>query len=129
MTTDVLLEDVKRLDEALVSASREVVVTLRLPLRAARLTRDLLAAERKSGAAVIPARSEFTTTETAAILNVSRATVMKMLSEGRLSARKVGSHHRITAESLLAAQAAEEADRMKALDDLATFSNKIGLTE
>lgn len=130
MATDALRDDLAVLDDALSSdGDEEVVVTLRLPRRTARLARELIAAERKSGAAVIPARGEFTTNEAAVILNVSRATVMKLLSEGRLSARKVGSHHRVTAESLLAFREAEDAAQDKALADLAAFSNEAGLTE
>ena len=129
MAAEVLRGDLEVLDKALASGDDEVVVTLRLPRRVARLTRELIAAERKSGAAVVPARSEFTPTEAAAILNVSRATVMKMLSEHRLVARKVGSHHRITAEAILAARAAEDAERGRALAELAAFSNEAGLVE
>ena len=129
MATEALRDDLDILDKALASEDDEVVVTLRLPRRVARLTRELIAAERKSGAAVIPARSEFTPTEAAAILSVSRATVMKLLSEHRLVARRVGSHHRITAESLLSLREAEDAERDRALAELAAFSNEAGLTE
>lgn len=126
---DALKEDLATIDAALASPGEEVVVTLRLPRRTARLTRELLAAERKNGAAVIPALSEFTPTEAAAILNVSRATVMKMISDRQLVGRKVGTHHRIAAESLLSVREAEDAEQDKALDDLAAFSNEIGLID
>lgn len=129
MSTDALKEDLEVLDDALSSEGDEIIVTLRLPRRTARLARELIAAERKSGAAVIPARSELTTNEAAVILNVSRATVMKLLSEGRLVARRVGSHHRVTAESLLAFREAEDAERERAMAELASFSNEVGLTE
>lgn len=45
---------------------------------------------------------EVTTTTAAAMLDVSRPTVMKYIRNGRLSARKVGTHHRLKSEEVLA---------------------------
>ncbi len=44
---------------------------------------------------------EITTTTAAAMLNVSRPTVMKYIRNGRLSARMVGTHHRLKSQDVL----------------------------
>lgn len=44
---------------------------------------------------------EITTTTAAAMLDVSRPTVMKYIRGGRLTARMVGSHHRLQAQEVL----------------------------
>lgn len=44
---------------------------------------------------------EITTTTAAAMLNVSRPTVMKYIRNGRLSARMVGTHHRLKSQNVL----------------------------
>ncbi|MGL5865774.1 MAG: helix-turn-helix domain-containing protein, partial [Dermatophilaceae bacterium] len=48
----------------------------------------------------IPA--ELTTSSAAAMLGVSRPTLMKMIRDGRLDAHKVGTHTRLTVEDVLA---------------------------
>lgn len=44
---------------------------------------------------------EVTTTTAASMLDVSRPTVMKYIRSGRLSARKVGTHHRLNSQEVL----------------------------
>lgn len=44
---------------------------------------------------------EITTTTAAVMLNVSRPTVMKYIRNGRLSARMVGTHHRLKSQDVL----------------------------
>ncbi|WP_311347756.1 helix-turn-helix domain-containing protein [Corynebacterium durum] len=45
--------------------------------------------------------TEVTTTTAASILDVSRPTVMKYIRNGRLSARRVGTHHRLNSQEVL----------------------------
>ena len=51
---------------------------------------------------------ELTTTKAAAVIGVSRPTVLKMIAEGDLPATKVGTHHRLRTEDVL-----EVADQRK----------------
>jgi len=43
---------------------------------------------------------ELTTSTAAAMLGVSRPTILKMISDGRIPAHKVGSHHRLMTEDV-----------------------------
>ena len=51
---------------------------------------------------MIPAKQEFTTTEAAAILDMSRPSLMKLIHAGRIGFRKVGRHHRVPATAIQA---------------------------
>lgn len=127
--TDVLDGDVQTLRAALARATDEVRVTLSLPREAARKVLALLDAERTSGAVVVPTRELLTTTEAAALIGVSRPTLMKHVSSGEIDHVMVGSHHRISAASLAAFEQARRKRREKAAADLAAFSNEIGLDD
>lgn len=74
-------------------------MTLRLPRESAKKVLALLAAEQTTDAVVVPAKQEFTTTEAAKILGISRATLMRMLERRGIEFRMVGKHHRIRATS------------------------------
>lgn len=126
---DVLMDDVQTLRSALAGAGDEVRVTLNLPRSAARKVLALLDAERTSGAVVVPAKELLTTTEAAALLGVSRPTLMKHVDAGEIDHVMVGTHHRISAASLAAFEAARRERRAKAAADLAAFSNEIGLED
>ncbi|MDR1214950.1 MAG: helix-turn-helix domain-containing protein [Propionibacteriaceae bacterium] len=95
-----LAEDVQILRSGLASQQSEIEVTLRLPHESAKKVLALLDAERSVGAIVIPIKQEYTTSEAAKILGLSRPTLMKLMDTGRISFRKVGKHHRILASSV-----------------------------
>jgi len=62
---------------------------------------------------------EIVTTSTAAsMLGISRPTLMKMIKDGEIQAHKVGSHHRLRAEDVLAARKARRARERAAFDQL-----------
>lgn len=60
---------------------------------------------------------ELTTTNAAAILGVSRPTLMKYVREDRIKAHKVGTHHRLLSRDVL-----ELADRLKEEQRQAVFA-------
>lgn len=124
-----LARDISVLRAALASTSHEVEVTLRLPRKSAQKVLDLLDAERTTGAVVIPVKETFTTTEAAAMLSISRPTLMKYIETGEISHVKVGTHHRIPAEALVTFQQTQRQRRDKAAQALAEFSNEIGLID
>ena len=94
------------LRDALDGSSDPVRVSLVIPRSVAEKLLDLLAAEHNSGAIVVPVKELYTTTESAAMLGISRATLMKLIESGDIEAVKVGTHHRVPADGLLAFQRA-----------------------
>jgi excisionase family DNA binding protein len=127
--SEVLADDVQALRAALEGARDNVSVTLELPRKSAQKVLALLDAERTTGAVVVPIKELFTTTETATMLGLSRPTLMKLVESGEIDHVKVGTHHRIPAEAILAFQRARRARRDKAAEALAEFSNEIGLVD
>ncbi len=95
-----LTEDVQVLRSGLAGDEPEIEVTLRLPRESAKKVLALLDAEQTTGAVVIPAKQEFTTTEAAKILGMSRPTLMRLIDRGRVDFRMVGKHHRIPASAI-----------------------------
>lgn len=127
--SEVRNEDIELLRAALAAPGDSVSVTLELPRESAEKVLTLLDAERTTGAVVIPIREMFTTTEAAAMLGLSRPTLMKLVEAGEIEHVMVGTHHRIPAQAILAFQRARKARRDKAAKALAEFSNEIGLVD
>ena len=61
---------------------------------------------------------EISTTEAAKILNVSRPFVAKLMDEGRIPCRKVGSHRRVKYEDVIAFKQKDDRARKKVIDQL-----------
>lgn len=99
-----------------------------LPAAAATLLREVLAAlAAGQGVAVIAQNSEMTPSEAAVFLNVSRGYVLKLMDEGQLPFRSVGTHRRIPGMALAAYRARQDAVSRKAMDDLVALSAEMGL--
>ncbi|MBK7822180.1 MAG: helix-turn-helix domain-containing protein [Tessaracoccus sp.] len=127
--SEALVDDVRALRAALEEPRDSIDVTLRLPRRSAEKVLALLDAERDAGAMVIPIREMFTTTEAAAMLGVSRPTLMRLIESGEVGHVKVGTHHRVPAQAILEFQRTRRARRDDAAKALAEFSNQIGLVD
>ncbi len=100
---------------------------LRLPKAAADLLHHILK-EMAIGNAVtiIPIHAELTTQEAADLLNVSRPHLVKLLEEGKIKFNKVGTHRRIKFSDLEAYRLAAEAERQKAMEELAAEAQELG---
>lgn len=61
---------------------------------------------------------ELTTTNAAAILGISRPTLMKMIREGEILSHKVGSHHRLSTADVYEALSARRARERAAYEEL-----------
>lgn len=128
--TDVLATDSAALRAALDGNDGDVIdVRLTLPRDTAELVFRLIEAQRRGGAVVVPAQEEFTPNEVATILGISRPQVYKLIEEGRLAHRMVGTHRRIPAEAVTAFKTEQQAHQRRAMDELTRLSNEVGWVE
>ena len=100
---------------------------IEIPAAAVPLIQRLLAEMARGHAvAVIPIHAELTTQQAADLLGVSRPFVIKLLGEGKLPFRLVGTHRRITFKDLMDFKRRSDADRQKALDELTELAQDMG---
>lgn len=94
---------------------------IELPAGAVALLMDILEAMAAGrGVSIIPENAELTTVQAAAILNVSRPFLIKLLTENAIPHRKVGKHRRILMEDVMAYKGRIDREREAVLDQLAT---------
>ena len=98
---EILPDDVQALRDALDASPEDVTVTLSLTRRSAEKVLELLEAEHSTGAVVIPVKDLFTSTEAAAMLGMSRPSLMKLLDAGIIDHVRVGTHHRIPMRAIV----------------------------
>jgi excisionase family DNA binding protein len=79
------------------------------------------------GVAVIATDSELTTQQAADILNVSRPYFVKLLDEGKIPHRSVGSRRRVLLADVLEFKEREVVARHKGLDDLVAEAQRLGM--
>ncbi len=78
-------------------------------------------------ATVVRTPREVSTQQAATVLNVSRPTVVKLIDDGVLPSRKVGSHRRVPLSDLLAYRDEIVARRRGVLDQMARDAEVLGL--
>lgn len=102
--------------------------TVALPAGAVPLIVDILrgiAAGRS--VSILPSSAELTTQQAADYLNVSRPFLVRLLDEGKLPFRMVGTHRRVRVEDVVAFKDAIDRDRRAALDALTEEAQLLGL--
>lgn len=109
---------------ALQGAGDPVAVALTISRGTAENILRLLEAEDGLGAVVVPVKELYTTTEASTMLGVSRATLMKLIDSGSIEAVKVGTHHRVPADELVAFQRARQVSQERAAELLTEFSSR-----
>lgn len=78
-------------------------------------------------ATVVRTPREVTTQQAATVLNVSRPTIVRLIDDGTLPARMVGSHRRIRLTDLLAYRDRVVAERRAVLDEMTRDAEDLGL--
>jgi excisionase family DNA binding protein len=76
---------------------------------------------------VMSVDAELTTQQAADLLNVSRPFLIKLLKEGNLDYRMVGTHRRIRLEDLLVYKDQRDAERRRLLGEITSESQELGL--
>lgn len=126
--TDLLTRDADALRHALAKPGGQVRVAL--SRETAELVSRLVDARARGEEIVVAAgAAEVTPTEAAVLLGMSRPQVRKLMDQGMLEFRKVGTHHRIRISAIRAFLETERPRRREALAELAAMQNDLGLTE
>lgn len=102
--------------------------TIAIPQSAFRLLADILIEMAKGNAiTLIPIHAELTTQQAADLINVSRPFLIEQLEKGVIPYRKVGKHRRILFQDLMAYKQTMDRNRLKALDELSSQAQELGM--
>ena len=126
--TEILTRDADKLHQALAKVGDEVRLSV------SRETAEWMARlvdAKVSGHDVVLTNSvgDVTPTQAGQLLGMSRPQVRKLMDDGKLAFRKVGTHHRIPVVSIRTFLAAERERRAPVLAELARLQNDAGLVE
>jgi excisionase family DNA binding protein len=111
-----------------VQADDDVEQSVAIPVAAFRLLADILTQMAQGNAVTLmPIHAELTTQQAADLLNVSRPFLIRLIEDGRIPFRKVGTHRRIRFDDLMAYKQKVDQGRLKALEELAAEAQKHGM--
>ena len=126
--TPVLVRDAQAVHDALATDSDRVQISV------SRQTAELIARwmdAEVSGQQVVATKGlrEVSPTEAASMMGMSRVQLHKLLDDGVLPFRMVGTHHRIRLDAVNRWLEIEDARQEKAMAELMALQNELGLTE
>ena len=102
--------------------------TVKLPAPAVGLLlRILEEMARGNAVTIIPVHAELTTQEAADMLNISRPSLIRLLDEGKIEYRRVGTHRRVRFEALMKYKRRMDEQRQAALRELAAYDQELGI--
>lgn len=109
-------------------ADNEPEEVMTIPVSAFRLLADILAQMARGNAVtLIPVNAELTTQQAADILNVSRPFLIKLIEDGQIPYRKVGTHRRIRFEDLMVYKRDIDNKRRDVLADLVSEAQELDM--
>lgn len=126
--TEILTRDADKLHRALAKGGDEVRVTVSRET-AEWMSQIVDAKVRGRDVVLTNDLGEVSPTDAGQLLGMSRPQVRKLMDDGQLDFRKVGTHHRITVASIQAFLAAERERRAPVLAEVARLQNDAGLVE
>lgn len=102
--------------------------SIELPASVFEIVEQILSAMAQGyGLTLIPQKAELTTVQAAEILNVSRPYLIKLLEDGKIPYRTVGTHRRILMEDLMAYEERLSARQDEILDELIAQAQELDL--
>lgn len=118
----------KKRSDAVTIRLQESEVAIAIPRKALELLEFILSSMAQGKAlSLIPSDAELSTQQAADLLNVSRPHVVKLVEQGALPFKKVGSHRRIQLADLLTYEAQQAAQRAQHLHFLAQQAQALNL--
>jgi excisionase family DNA binding protein len=109
-------------------ADNEPEEVMTIPVSAFRLLADILEQMARGNAVtLIPVNAELTTQQAAGILNVSRPFFIKLIEDGQIPYRKVGTHRRIRFEDLMVYKRDIDNKRRAVLADLVSEAQELDM--
>ncbi|MFP5346352.1 MAG: helix-turn-helix domain-containing protein [Actinomycetes bacterium] len=126
--TELLTRDADALHRALDKGGDEIKVCVSRET-AEWLSRLVDARARGQEVVLTRGNAEVTPAEAAELLGMSRPQVRRLMDEGKLAFRKVGTHHRVKVVSIRSFLEAERAQMEAGMEEFSRLQNELGLLE